>query len=159
MDQSERRLGGRGDRIRHAERGDAEPARPGDQSIPLISRDSDYGGLIYLGPYFNLLPFFAVALMVVQQKMMTPPPADKEQEMQQKMMRWMMIIFGLFFYKIAAGLCIYIITSTLWSFAERQFLPKAHLTLVTIPGFGHSAPPYWPKLAWAALATGATAVS
>ena len=92
--------------------------------IPLLSRDSDYGGLIYLGPYFNLLPIFAVAFMVMQQKMMTPPPADKEQEIQQKMMRFMMIFFGLFFYKMAAGLCLYIITSTVWGFAERKFLPK-----------------------------------
>ncbi len=98
------------------------------KSIPLLSRDSDYGGLIYLGPYFNLLPIFAVAFMVVQQKMMTPPPADKEQEVQQKMMRFMMIFFGLFFYKMAAGLCIYIITSTVWGFAERKFLPKIKKT-------------------------------
>lgn len=95
------------------------------RSIWLISRDADYGGLIYLGPYFNLLPLFAVALMVVQQKLMMPPPADKEQEFQQKIMRYMMIVMGIFFYKIAAGLCIYIITSTLWGFAERKFLPKA----------------------------------
>ena len=98
------------------------------KGIPLLSRDSDYGGLIYLGPYFNLLPIFAVAFMVVQQKMMTPPPADKEQEVQQKMMRFMMIFFGLFFYKMAAGLCIYIITSTIWGFAERKFLPKIKKT-------------------------------
>jgi YidC/Oxa1 family membrane protein insertase len=93
--------------------------------IPLISRDADYGGLLYLGPYLNLLPILAVGLMVVQQKMMMPPPADKEQEFQQKFMRIMMIVMGLFFYKIAAGLCIYIITSTLWGFAERKLLPKA----------------------------------
>src|SRR5262245_971601 len=93
--------------------------------IPLISRDADWGGLLYLGPYLNVLPIVAVALMVWQQKMLMPPPADKEQEMQQKMMRIMMIVMGLFFYKIAAGLCIYIITSTLWGFAERKMLPKA----------------------------------
>ncbi|MFO0877937.1 MAG: YidC/Oxa1 family insertase periplasmic-domain containing protein [Gemmataceae bacterium] len=95
------------------------------RSIPMLSRDADYGGMLYLGPYLNLLPLFAVALMIVQQQMMMPPPADKEQEMQQKMMRIMMVVMGLFFYKIAAGLCIYIITSTLWSFAERKLLPKA----------------------------------
>ena len=94
------------------------------RNIPLLSRDADYGGLIYLGPYFNLLPLFAVAFMVVQQKLMTPPPTNKEQEMQQKMMRFMMIFFGLFFYKMAAGLCIYIITSTVWGFTERKLLPK-----------------------------------
>ena len=98
------------------------------KQIPLLSRDQDYGGLIYLGPYFNLLPIFAVAFMVAQQKMMTPPPADKEQEIQQKMMRFMMIFFGLFFYKMAAGLCLYIITSTIWGFAERKLLPKIKKT-------------------------------
>src|SRR5579875_992474 len=43
--------------------------------IPWISRDEDYGSLLYLGPYFNLLPVIAVALMIIQQKLMTPPPA------------------------------------------------------------------------------------
>lgn len=95
------------------------------RSIPMISRDADYGGMLYLGPYFNLLPVIAIGLMVAQQKMLMPPAADKDQEMQQKMMRIMMIVMGIFFYKIAAGLCIYIITSTLWGFAERKFLPKA----------------------------------
>jgi len=95
------------------------------RNIPILSRDADYGGFLYLGPFLNVLPIVAVALMVVQQKMLMPPAADKEQEMQQKMMRWMMIVMGLLFYKIAAGLCIYIITSTLWGFAERKMLPKA----------------------------------
>ena len=80
----------------------------------------DYGGFLYLGPYFNLLPIIAVALMIVQQKMMTPPPTDEQQEMQQKMMKYMMIFFGLMFYKVAAGLCVYFIASSLWGFAERQ---------------------------------------
>jgi YidC/Oxa1 family membrane protein insertase len=94
------------------------------ESIPMISRPADYGGFLYLGPYFNLLPVIAVALMIAQQKMMTPPPADEQQAMQQKMMKWMMVIFGLMFYKVAAGLCIYFIASSLWGFAERKLLPK-----------------------------------
>ncbi|MFO0927373.1 MAG: YidC/Oxa1 family membrane protein insertase [Gemmataceae bacterium] len=93
--------------------------------IPLLSNDAAYGGMLYLGPYFNLLPIITVALMLAQQKMMTPPPADAEQEMQQKMMRIMMVVFGLFFYRLASGLCLYIIVSTLWGFAERKLLPKA----------------------------------
>ena len=97
------------------------------ESIPMISRPEDYGGFLYLGPYFNLLPIMAVGLMIVQQKMMMPPPTDEQQEMQQKMMKWMMIVFGLMFYKVAAGLCIYFIASTLWGFAERKLLPKAKL--------------------------------
>ena len=80
--------------------------------------------MFYLGPYFNLLPVIAVTLMLLQQKMLTPPPADENQAFQQKMMKWMMVFFGLFFYKVAAGLCIYFIASSLWGLAERKLLPK-----------------------------------
>jgi YidC/Oxa1 family membrane protein insertase len=92
--------------------------------IPFLSRPEDYGGFLYLGPYFNLLPVIAVSLMLVQQKMTMPPPTDEQQEMQQKMMKYMMIVFGLMFYKVAAGLCIYFVSSSLWGFAERKLLPK-----------------------------------
>src|SRR5262249_37091751 len=95
------------------------------RSIWMISRDADYGGFLYLGPYLNLLPLFGVSPMLVQQKLMTPPPTDEQQEMQQKMMKWMMVFMGLMFYKVAAGLCIYFIASSLWGLAERQLLPKA----------------------------------
>ena len=94
------------------------------QSIPWLSRPQDYGGFFYLGPYFNLLPVIAVALMMVQQKLMTPPPTDEQQEMQQKIMKYMMVFFGLMFYKVAAGLCIYFIASSAWGYAERKLLPK-----------------------------------
>ncbi|MFQ3593563.1 MAG: membrane protein insertase YidC [Gemmataceae bacterium] len=97
------------------------------RGIPFISRDMDYGSLLYLGPYLNVLPIIAVVFMVIQQQMMTPPPADEQQEMQQKMMKYMMIIFGVLFYKVAAGLCVYYIATTLWGFAERAMLPKAKL--------------------------------
>ena len=97
--------------------------------IPFISRPEDYGGFLYLGPYFNLLPIFAITLMVVQQKMFTPPPTDEQQEAQQKMMTYMMIFMGLMFYKVAAGLCVYFIASSLWGLAERKLLPKSQLSL------------------------------
>jgi YidC/Oxa1 family membrane protein insertase len=58
---------------------------------------------------------------------MSPPPTDEQQEMQQKMMTYMMAFFALMFYKVAAGLCVYYIISTLWGFAERAMLPKADL--------------------------------
>jgi YidC/Oxa1 family membrane protein insertase len=102
------------------------------ESIPLIS-DPDSMGMgflcfptnpFYLGPYFNLLPIVAVSLMLVQQKMLTPPPADEQQAFQQKLMKWMMVFFGIMFYKVAAGLCIYFIVSSLWGVAERKLLPK-----------------------------------
>jgi YidC/Oxa1 family membrane protein insertase len=93
-------------------------------SIPLISNPEDYGGFFYLGPYFNLLPLFAIVLMVLQQKMFTPPPTDEQQEAQQKMMTYMMVFMGFMFYKVAAGLCIYFVASSLWGLCERKLLPK-----------------------------------
>jgi len=92
--------------------------------IPYISSVEYYGSFFYLGPYFNLLPVIAVILMIGQQKMMTPPPADEQQAMQQKMMKYMMVFFGLMFYKVAAGLCLYFIASSVWGFCERKLLPK-----------------------------------
>jgi membrane protein insertase Oxa1/YidC/SpoIIIJ len=47
--------------------------------------------------------------------------------MQQKMMKYMMVFFGLMFYKVAAGLCLYLIVSSLWGIAERKLLPKNQL--------------------------------
>jgi YidC/Oxa1 family membrane protein insertase len=94
------------------------------EGIPWVSRPQDYGSFFYLGPYFNLLPIVAVGLMIVQQKMMTPPPTDEQQRMQQSMMKYFTAFMGLLFYKVAAGLCVYFIASSLWGFAERKLLPK-----------------------------------
>jgi YidC/Oxa1 family membrane protein insertase len=108
------------------------------ESIPWLSRPQDFGGFLYLGPYLNILPIFAVALMIMQQKLITPPPTDEQQEMQQKMMKYMMIFMGLMFYKVAAGLCIYFIASSLWGFAERKLLPKKK---PAAPGTGATTAP------------------
>jgi YidC/Oxa1 family membrane protein insertase len=97
--------------------------------IPIISQDSDYGGFLYLGPFLNVLPILAIVLMVIQQKMMTPPATDEQMEANQRVMTIMMCFMGLLFYKVAAGLCVYFIVSSVWGFAERAFLPK-----VTKPG-------------------------
>jgi YidC/Oxa1 family membrane protein insertase len=94
------------------------------QWIPYISEPDYLGGMFYLGPFLNVLPIVAVVFMVIQQKMLTPPPTDEQQEMQQKMMRWMSLFFGVLFYKVAAGLCIYFISSSLWGLAERRMLPR-----------------------------------
>src|SRR5262249_46317162 len=107
------------------------------QNIPFISRIEDYGSFFYLGPYFNLLPVIAVVLMIGQQKMMTPPPADEQQAMQQKMMKYMMIFFGLMFYKVAAGLCLYFIASSVWGFCERKLLPKKKPEVKEVSGEGY----------------------
>jgi YidC/Oxa1 family membrane protein insertase len=112
------------------------------ESIPFIS-NPDHQGIIlcgllpnffYLGPYFNVLPVLAVAIMLVQQKMMMPPATDDQQAAQQKAMKWVMVLMGLFFYKIAAGLCLYFIASSLWGLAERKLLPKRQAILATAGG-------------------------
>lgn len=81
--------------------------------------------MLALGPYFNLLPILTIVLFIVQQKVLMPPAADEQAAMTQKMMKYMMIFMGVLFYKVASGLCIYFIASSLWGLAERQFLPKA----------------------------------
>lgn len=94
------------------------------ESIPIISDPDSHGSILYLGPFLNILPIVAVSLMVVHQKLFTPPPTDEQQEATQRMMKYMMIFMGIMFYKVAAGLCIYFIASSLWGLAERQLLPK-----------------------------------
>jgi len=51
--------------------------------------------------------------------------------MQQKMMKYMMVFMGLMFYKVASGLCLYFIASTLWGLAERKLLPKSKVATAT----------------------------
>lgn len=78
----------------------------------------------WLGPYLNILPIFTIVLFLVQQKMFTPPATDDQTRMQQSMMKYMMIFMGLLFFKVASGLCVYFIASSLWGIGERKLLPK-----------------------------------
>jgi len=101
------------------------------EQIPWISSpDAANGimGFLYLGPFFNILPICAVILMMFQQMATMPPPTDDQQAAQQKMMKYMTIFMGIMFYKVAAGLCIYFITSSLWGMAERKLLPKRKIS-------------------------------
>ncbi len=97
------------------------------ESIPVIS-DPEYRtgilSFLYLGPFFNLLPILTVTLMAINQRLTMPPPTDDMQKQQYKIMQWMMVLMGLFFYKVAAGLCVYFLCSSLWSLMERKLLPK-----------------------------------
>ncbi|MEX2121017.1 MAG: membrane protein insertase YidC [Pirellulales bacterium] len=81
----------------------------------------------WLGPYLNILPLVTVALFLWQQKMFMPPPADEQAALQMKIMQYMMIFMGVLFFKVASGLCIYFIASSIWGIAERKLLPKAKL--------------------------------
>jgi len=92
--------------------------------IPFISSPDYLGSPVYLGPYFNVLPIAAVTLMLIQQMKTMPKSDDPQVQQQQKMMKFMMILMAVFFYKVAAGLCIYFIMSTIWGLFERKFLPK-----------------------------------
>jgi YidC/Oxa1 family membrane protein insertase len=119
------------------------------ESIPVIS-DPEYRtgvlSFLYLGPFFNVLPILTVTLMAINQKLTMPPPTDDVQKQQYKIMQWMMVLMGLFFYKVAAGLCVYFLCSSLWSLMERKLLPKPKAkepppTVLPGPGANGSADP------------------
>ncbi len=77
----------------------------------------------WLGPYFNILPIITIFLFLLQQKMFMPPATDDQTRMQQKVMKFMMIFMGFLFFRVASGLCVYFIASSLWGVAERKLLP------------------------------------
>lgn len=80
-------------------------------------------GFFGLGPYLNILPLVTCGLFILQQKLVMPEPANEQAALQQKMMKYMMVFMGLLFYKVAAGLCIYFIASSVWGIAERKLIP------------------------------------
>ncbi len=94
------------------------------EGVPFIARPEDVGGFLYLGPYLNILPLIAVALMMYVQNKMMPKSDDPQVQMQMKMMKFMMIFMLIFFYKSAAGLAIYFICSSIWGMIERKLIPK-----------------------------------
>jgi len=95
------------------------------EKIPYVSTPADIGSMFYLGPYLNILPIIAVGLMIYQQNKMMPPPTDEQMAAQQRMMKFMMILVAVMFYKVAAGLALYFIVTTLWGVIERRLIPKA----------------------------------
>jgi YidC/Oxa1 family membrane protein insertase len=82
-------------------------------------------GFFGLGPYFNVLPLVTIALFLVSMKMSMPEPTNEQAAMQQKMMKYMTVFMGLLFYKVASGLCIYFIASSIWGLGERRLLNKS----------------------------------
>lgn len=102
------------------------------EKIPYVSTAADIGSTLYLGPYFNLLPVIAVSLMMYTQSKMMPKTDDPQMEMQQKTMKFMMLFMAFMFYKVAAGLCIYFIMSSVWGMIERRLI-KNYKVPVTTP--------------------------
>jgi YidC/Oxa1 family membrane protein insertase len=82
-------------------------------------------GFLALGPYLNIFPLITVGLYIWQQNSFMPPPADEQAALQQKMMKYMTILVGIMFYRVASGLCIYLIVSSAWGMCERKLLPTA----------------------------------
>jgi YidC/Oxa1 family membrane protein insertase len=102
-------------------------------------------GYLPLGPFFNVLPIITVLLFLWQQKKFMPPPADEQTRVQMKVMQGMMVLMAVMFYKVAAGLCIYFIASSLWSIAERKYLPKAAAAGGQVAPSTKSSPRFWSK--------------
>ncbi|QDV06903.1 Membrane protein insertase YidC [Planctomycetes bacterium Poly30] len=75
--------------------------------------------------WFNLLPILMVILWVAQQRVMPKPTAQDEQAKQmQKIMMWMPIMFGFFLYNYAAGLSLYMITTSAFGILESTVIRK-----------------------------------
>jgi len=115
------------------------------EKIPILSTPDSLGGFLYLGPFLNILPLIAVGLMMWQQSKMMPPATDEMAQQQRMMMKIMLGMMALFFYKVAAGLCIYFIATTVWGIIERQLIPKPKVNLGEVGPNGTSAPPEPPK--------------
>ena len=81
-------------------------------------------GTGWFGPYINLLPIITIALFIVQQKVLMPKATDEQTKMTQQMMMVMTVFMGVLFFKVPAGLCIYFITSSIWSLIERKLIKK-----------------------------------
>jgi YidC/Oxa1 family membrane protein insertase len=98
----------------------------------------------FLGPYLNILPLVTVVLFLVTQKMSMPEPTNEQAAMQQKMMKYMTVLIGVMFYKVASGLCLYFIASSLWGIGERKLLTMNQES-ADASGAAAGEPPSFPK--------------
>jgi YidC/Oxa1 family membrane protein insertase len=73
--------------------------------------------------YLNILPILMVVLWVLQQMGM-PKPADEQAARMQKMMMFMPVVFGFMLYNYAAGLSLYMITTSACSIVEQKVIKK-----------------------------------
>ncbi len=72
---------------------------------------------------FNLLPIVMVVLWILHQRSM-PKPVDPQQLQMYKIMAIMPVIFGLVLYNYAAGLSLYMITSSALGILEQRVIRK-----------------------------------
>ena len=73
--------------------------------------------------YLNVLPPLMVVLWILQQRVM-PKPTDPQALKMQRMMMWMPILFGFFLYHYAAGLSLYMITTSLFGILEQTVIKQ-----------------------------------
>ena len=73
--------------------------------------------------YLNLLPILMVVMWVLQQRGM-PQPADEQAARMQKMMTVMPVLFGLMLYNYAAGLSLYMLTTSTMGIFEQKVIKK-----------------------------------
>lgn len=71
-------------------------------------------------PYY-VTPVIMAVLMYLQQKMIPMPSMDPNQA---RMMRFLPLIFAVFMVSYPSGLVLYIITSTVFSMAQQQFMMR-----------------------------------
>lgn len=69
-------------------------------------------------------PLLMAGLMYIQQKL-TPSPASMDPA-QQKMMQWLPVIFAVFMLTYPSGLVLYIITNTVLSLIQQQWIMKKY---------------------------------
>lgn len=73
--------------------------------------------------YLNVLPILMVVMWVLQQRGM-PKPADEQAARMQKMMAFMPILFGFMLYNYAAGLSLYMMTTSTIGIIEQRVIKK-----------------------------------
>jgi YidC/Oxa1 family membrane protein insertase len=71
----------------------------------------------------NVLPPIMVVMWILQQRSM-PKPTEEQALMMYKMMMWMPIVMGIFLYNYAAGLSIYMITTSGLGIIEQRIIKK-----------------------------------
>ncbi|MBL8863451.1 MAG: membrane protein insertase YidC [Planctomycetes bacterium] len=71
----------------------------------------------------NVLPPIMVVMWILQQRAM-PRPTEEQALLMYKMMMWMPIVMGIFLYNYAAGLSIYMITTSTLGIIEQVYIKK-----------------------------------
>jgi YidC/Oxa1 family membrane protein insertase len=97
--------------------------------VPALRNIWGLGGLT--DGWFNLLPLLMMVTWYCSAAMQ-PLPEDPEQRAQAKMMRWIPLAFGVFLYRTAAGLTLYMTLSALWSIGESWLIRKVWLSKINL---------------------------